>query len=99
MAERLLLTDRYGQYINLMRDFLFREKQHKRHNIIRDKSTIIETLKLDKFWREGRKKLVNEKIKECVDVFLKIGLLEAWKESQGKFGQEQYRIQIAHDFQ
>jgi hypothetical protein len=90
--------DRYGQYINLMRDFLFREKQHKRYDIIRDKSTIIETLKLDKFWKEGRKKLVNEKIQECVDVFMKIELIITWNTTQGKQGQDQYHIKINHNF-
>jgi len=93
--------DRYGQYINLMRDFLFREKQHEWHDrrdIIRDKSTIIEILRLDKFWKEGRKKLVNEKIDECVDVFLKLGLLLEWEPTIGKLGQDQYRIKINFDF-
>lgn len=86
--------DRYGQYINLMRDFLFREKQHKRSDILRDKLTLIEILKLDKFWKEGRKKIVNEKIQECVEVFLKLGLLKGWEEVCGKLDQVQYKIQI-----
>lgn len=90
--------DRYGQYVNLMRDLLFREKQHKRYDIIRDKSTIIETLKLDKFWKEGRKKMVNEKIGECVAVFLKLGLLIEWEPTLGKLGQDQYHIRINPDF-
>jgi hypothetical protein len=68
--------DRFSQAINLMRDFLFREKQSKRHEIVRDKETLIKTLKLDKFWKEGRKKRVEESIKECLDIFLKIISLE-----------------------
>lgn len=90
--------DRYGQYINLMRDFLFREKQHKRYDFVRDKSTLIETLRLDKFWKEGRKKMVNGKISECVDVFKKLGLLIECEPTLGKLCQDQYRIRINPDF-
>ena len=90
--------DRYSQSINLMRDFLFREKQHGRCEIVRDKSTIIETLKLDKFWKESRKRMVDERIKECVDVFIELGLLLEWEPITGKLGQDQYRIKINADF-
>lgn len=90
--------DRYGQCVNLMRDFLFREKQVKRYDPIRDKLTLISTLKLDKFWKEGRKKKVNEMIKECFEIFLKIGLITGLEELQGKLGQEQYRMLINKEF-
>jgi len=90
--------DRFSQSINLMRDFLFREKQSKRYDIIRDKDTLIGILKLDKFWEEGRKKKVEELIVECLEVFLKIGLLEEWKAVKGKADQDQYQIKINKDF-
>ncbi len=95
--------DRYSISINLMRDFLFREKQQakskkERHIFLRDKETIINILKLDKYWKEGKKKVVNERIKECFEIFLKIGLIKNWEETQGKRGQIQYMIQINRDF-
>lgn len=90
--------DRFSQSVNLMRDFLFREKQQKRCEIIRDKETIINILKLDQLKKEGRKKLLNEKIQECVSLFLKIGLLKKWEEIKGSLGQVQYRILINPDF-
>lgn len=96
LAVRLLCIQR--KKLSLMRDFLFREKQHDRCDIIRNKSTIIEILRLDKFWKEGRKKMVNEKIGECVAVFIKLRLLTEWELTIGKLGQEQYRIKINPDF-
>jgi|GEM_PF-2695326 len=89
---------RFSQSINLMRDFLFREKQQKRYNIIRDKETLIYLLNLDKLKKEGRKKMINEKIRECLNVFLKIGLLKDWQEIEGKQAQEQYHIQLNPNF-
>lgn len=90
--------DRYGQCVNLMRDFLFREKQAKRYELIRNKETLIDILKLNKFWKEGRKKKVNEMINDCFEIFLKIGLLKGWEKVLGTLGQDQFRIQISRDF-
>lgn len=90
--------DRFSQSVNLMRDFLFREKQSKRYEFLRDKDTVIDILKLDEFRRDGRKKKVDEIINECSAIFLKIGLLLEWEAMQGKNDQDQYRIQINRDF-
>lgn len=90
--------NRYSQSINLMRDLLFREKQQKRSEITRDQETLIKTLKLDKFWKEGRKKIVNEKLEEAFNVFKKIGLIKDTKETRGVMGQTQYIISINRDF-
>lgn len=95
--------DRYGQHINLMRDFLLREKQAAKRNkerceFFRDKETIIDILKLDKYWKECKKKVVAERIQECVDVYTKLGLLLDWEETKGSNGQDQYRIKINPDF-
>lgn len=90
--------DRFSQSINLMRDFLFREKQQKRYEITRDKKTLINILRLDKFASEGRKKLVNQRIQECLHVFLKIDLLESYKETTGMAGQDQFIFLINKNF-
>lgn len=90
--------DRYASCINLMRDLLFREKSSKRYEILRDKETLIGNLKLYKFWKENRKKKVNEMILECLKVFKKIGLIVEWEETRGVLGQAQYKMQIDKNF-
>jgi hypothetical protein len=96
--SKVIGKDRFSHSINLMRDFLFREKQQRRFNIIRDKQTLISILKLDKLQEEGRKKIINEKIDESFNVFLKISLITSWKEVIGKHGQTQFQIIINPDF-
>lgn len=91
-------SKRIPQCINLMRDFLFREKQQKRSEIFRDKETMINILKLDKFWKENRKKKVKEMIEKSFVVFKKIGLIKDWEETRGAIGQDQYKIVINLDF-
>lgn len=87
-------TKRYSQCVNLMRDFLFREKQGRRYEVIRDQETLIDVLKLNKYWKNGKKKKVNDMINECLNIFIKIGLINTWEKLQGKFGQTQFRIEI-----
>jgi hypothetical protein len=89
---------RFSSCINHMRDFLFREKQQKRYNFIRNKETMVEILKLEKLHMEGRKKLISEKIHDCVQVFLKIGLLVSWREIKGKSGQDQFHLILNPNF-
>ena len=96
--NKIIGKDRRSETIQHMRDFLLREKQAKRYDIPRDKETIIDLLKLDKFWKEGRKKKVNDKIQECFDIFMKLGLLIGWQETKGKLGQDQYNIKINPNF-
>lgn len=89
---------RVSQCTNLMRDFLFREKQQKRYTVVRDEETLFRILNLEKMRKEGRKKKVNEMLQKSFDIFLKIELLKDIQKSLGKKGQVQYTMEINPDF-
>jgi len=84
---------RVSQCTNLMRDFLFREKQLKRYSLLRDESTLFSILNLDKLRKEGRKKKVNEMLQKSFDIFLELSLLNNVERTIGKNGQTQYLIE------
>lgn len=87
-----------SQSTNLLRDFLFREKQQKRFTIVRDEDTLLNILNLEKMRKEGRKKKVNEMLQKSFDIFVSIGLLKDVQKSIGKKGQTQYTMEINPDF-
>jgi len=95
------------QCVNLMRDYLMREKQgeknrQKDHNgnilIERDEEKLVKILGLEKEWKEGRKGRVRKYIKKAFDVFSEIELIKKVDQVQGKRSQPKYTITINKDF-
>jgi len=90
---------RIPQCVNLMRDFLFREKQQKRYSISRDEETLVHTLGLSKEWDSGKKGRVLERLDKSFAIFKEIGLIKDVQIITGSRGQKKYEIEINKDFQ
>lgn len=89
---------RISECVHIIRDFLLREKQHKRYTVFRDEDTLVELCNLQKPWKKGRKKEIRTKLNKALEIFQTIGLIKKFTLKQGKRGQNQYEIHVNLDF-
>ena len=83
--------------INL-RDFLLRAISNKNYTITIDKENMPYLLGLDKYIKEGRKKLINKRIEESIRAVINLGLAIEVTDTKGVRYQPQYRFTLNSDF-
>lgn len=79
-------------------DYLLRELSNKRTTSEINKDNLIETLGLQKDWRDGRKKRVQDRINEAMIAHKGTGLILDYEVVTGKQGQEKYVFRLNREF-
>ena len=93
---------RTHQGIINLRDYILRaiasKNKIKSNNILIDKERLILTLGYEDYLKKGRKKLLEQRINESIQVSIKLNLILKYKEQIGVKGQKQYEFTINLDY-
>ena len=81
-----------------LRDYLMRSHSTKTYTVSLNKDTLPELLKLHRYIKEGRRKLVEKRVTESIQAVLKLGLVLEVKDTYGKNQQPQYQFILNKDF-
>lgn len=85
--------------INRLRDYFLREISSKRHECQINVETLPFILKLDKYVKQGRRKLLKESIEKAIQACVNLGLLRDWSLEPGAQGQLKYIFKLNMNFE
>lgn len=89
---------RVPECVNLLINLLIREKQFKRYRVVRDESTLVSALGLEKELKGGRKKRVQDRIDQAINVSTELDLVISHEIGIGARGQKQYIFHLNKNF-
>ena len=84
--------------INCLRDYLLRALSNKTYKVVIDKSKLPEILRLQGYIKNGRKKLITQRVENSIQAVKNLGLATEVNEIYGKNQQPQYQFILNKDF-
>lgn len=91
-------ANRVTQSMSLLRDWLFRALSNKQRTWEIDEKNLPSALKLDKYVKQGRKKLLRERIEKDIQAMVNLGLVLKAEKTTGAKGQLKYIFHLNKDY-
>lgn len=100
--KRMLIAagggNRITQSMNCLRDCFLRVLSNKQKTWIVCERKLFQTLKLGKYLKQGRKKLLNKRVETAVQTMFNLGILLKWERKIERPGEAKYIFHLNKDY-
>jgi len=90
---------RVTESIIILRDYLLREISAKRYSCVIGEPKLVEQLHLTTYLKDGRKKLIEQRIKSAIEACKKLGIIINVTEGSGKTQQKIFTFILNPEFE